>query len=57
LKWVMRECDGAWLTLDSRALHEHLGATATLVMESALSREFGVGWTGRADAHRWESGA
>ena len=54
LNRVMRERDGAWRTLDSRALFEHRGAAsaiATLVMESALSREFGVGWVGRADGH------
>jgi len=54
LNRVMRERDGAWRTLDSRALHEHRGAAAaiaTLVMESTLSRYFGVGWTGRADGH------
>ena len=46
LNRVMRERDGAWRTLDSRALHEHRGAAAAIavmVMESALSREFGVG--------------
>ena len=54
LNRVMRERDGAWRTLDSRALHEHRGAAAAIavmVMESALSREFGVGWNGRIDAH------
>ena len=54
LNRVMRERDGAWRTLDSRALHEHRGAAAaiaTLVMESALSRILGTGWTGRADGH------
>ena len=47
LNRVMRERDGAYRTLDSRALYEHRGAAAAiaaLVMESALSREFGVGW-------------
>jgi hypothetical protein len=54
LNRVMRERDGAWRTLDSRALHEFRGAAAAiaaLVMESALSREFGVGWVRRADGH------
>jgi len=54
LNRVMRERDGAYRTLDSRALHEHRGAAAavaTVVMESALSRAFGVGWVGRADGH------
>ena len=54
LNRVMRESDGAYRSLDSRALHEHRGAAsaiATLVMESALSREFGVGWVARADGH------
>src|ERR1022692_4585088 len=40
LNRVMRERDGAYRTLDSRALHEHRGAAAAvaaLVMESALS--------------------
>lgn len=54
LNRVRRESDGAWRTLDSRALYEHRGAAsaiATVVMESALSREFGVGWVRRADGH------
>jgi conjugative relaxase-like TrwC/TraI family protein len=54
LNRVMRERDGAWRTLDSRALHEYRGAAsaiASLVMESELSREFGVGWVRRADGH------
>jgi conjugative relaxase-like TrwC/TraI family protein len=54
LNRVMRERDGAYRTLDSRALFEHRGAAAaiaTAVMESALSREFGVGWVRRADGH------
>src|ERR1017187_7940162 len=54
LNRVMRESDGACRPLDSRALHEHRGAAAaiaTLVMESALSRQFGTGWVGRADGH------
>jgi TrwC relaxase/AAA domain len=54
LNRVMRERDGAYRTLDSQALYEHRGAAAaiaTLVMESALSREFGVGWIRRADGH------
>jgi hypothetical protein len=54
LNRVMRERDGAWRTLDSRALYEYRGAAAAIaahVMESALSRDFGVGWVGRADGH------
>ena len=54
LNRVMRERDGAWRTLDSKALYEHRGAAAaiaSLVMESALSREFGVGWVQRPDGH------
>ena len=54
LNRVQRERDGAYRTLDSRALYEHRGAAAaiaTLVMESALSREFGTGWVARADGH------
>ena len=54
LNRVRRERDGAWRTLDSRALYEHRGAAsaiATHVTESALSRDLGVGWTGRADGH------
>jgi len=54
LNRVMRERDGVWRTLDSQALYEHRGAAAaiaTLVMESALSREFDVGWVQRADGH------
>jgi hypothetical protein len=54
LNRVMRERDGAWRTMDSKALHAHRGAAAAiaaLVMESALSREFGVGWVQRPDGH------
>lgn len=54
LNRVRRESDGQYRTLDSQALYEHRGAAAavaTLVMESALSREFGVGWVRRADGH------
>jgi hypothetical protein len=54
LNRVMRERDGAYRTLDSRGLYEHRGAAAaiaTLVMESALSRQFGVSWIRRADGH------
>ena len=54
LNRVMRERDGAWRTLDSRALYEHRGAAsaiATVVMESGMSRQFGVGWVRRADGH------
>ena len=55
LNRVMRERDGAWRTLDSKALYEHRGAAAaiaTLVMESALSREFGVGLAAAARRSR-----
>jgi hypothetical protein len=54
LNRVQRERDRAYRTLDSQALYEHRGAAAaiaTLVMESALTREFGVGWVQRADGH------
>jgi hypothetical protein len=54
LNRVRRESDGVYRTLDSRALHEHRGAgaaIATIVMESALSQEFGTGWVQRADGH------
>lgn len=54
LNRVLRERDGAYRTLDSRALHEHRGAAAAIaamVMESALSQTFGVGWVRRADGH------
>jgi hypothetical protein len=54
LNRVQRERDGAWRTLDSKALYEHRGAAsaiAALVMESALSREFGVEWVQRPDGH------
>jgi conjugative relaxase-like TrwC/TraI family protein len=54
LNRVQRERDGAWRTLDSKALYEHRGAAsaiAALVMESALSREFGVEWIQRPDGH------
>jgi conjugative relaxase-like TrwC/TraI family protein len=54
LNRVQRERDGAWRTLDSKELYEHRGAAAAiaaLVMESSLSREFGVSWVQRADGH------
>ena len=54
LNRVQRERDGAWRTLDSKGLFEYRGAAsaiATVVMESALSRRFGVGWVQRADGH------
>ncbi len=54
LNRVRRERDGAYRTLDSQALHEHRGAAAaiaTVVMESALSRNFGTGWVRRPDGH------
>jgi hypothetical protein len=54
LNRVMRDRDGAWRTPDSRALHEFRGAAAAIathVMESALSRDLGVGWVQRADGH------
>jgi flagellar biosynthesis GTPase FlhF len=54
LNRAMRERDGAYRTLDSRALYKQRGAAAaiaTAVMESALSREFGVGWIRRSDGH------
>ncbi len=54
LNRVQRERDGAWRTLDSKALYEHRGAAsaiAALVMESALSCEFGVEWIQRPDGH------
>ena len=54
LNRIQRERDGAWRTLDSNALYEHRGAAsaiAALVMESAVGRWFGVGWTQRRDGH------
>ena len=54
LNRVQRERDQAWRTLDSKALYEHRGAAAAiaaLVMESAISRRFGTGWTPRPDGH------
>jgi hypothetical protein len=54
LNRVVRERDGDWRTLDSRALYEHRGAAAAVaahVTESALSRALGTGWTRRADGH------
>ncbi len=54
LNRVRRESDGAYRSLDSRALYEHRGAAAaiaTLVMESAISRELGTRWVARADGH------
>jgi conjugative relaxase-like TrwC/TraI family protein len=54
LNRVCRERDGAWRTLDSRALFRSRGAAsaiATAVMENELSRRFGVSWVLRADGH------
>jgi conjugative relaxase-like TrwC/TraI family protein len=51
---VRRENDGQWRALDSMSLYRHrpaASAIATLVMENALTREFGVRWVPRKDGH------
>jgi conjugative relaxase-like TrwC/TraI family protein len=51
---VRRESDGAWRALDSMSLYRHrpaASAIATLVMENALARRFGVRWVPRKDGH------
>ena len=54
LNRVRRENDGKWRTLDSQALFQQraaASAVATLVMENALTAEFGVQWVQRKDGH------
>jgi hypothetical protein len=54
LNKVETERDGRWRKLDSRSLYRFQGAAAAIaaaVMESALTREFGVAWVPRADGH------
>jgi hypothetical protein len=51
---VRRESDGQWRALDSMSLYRHrpaASAIATLAMENALSRRFGVRWVPRRDGH------
>ena len=51
---VRREGDGQWRALDSMSLYRHrpaASAIATLAMENALTRRFGVGWVPRRDGH------
>ena len=51
---VRRETDGAWRALDSMSLYRHrpaASAIATVVMENALTRRFGVRWVPRKDGH------
>src|SRR5207248_715592 len=51
---VRRETDGAWRALDSMSLYRHrpaAAAIATVVMENALTRRFGVRWLPRTDVH------
>ena len=51
---VRRESDGQWRALDSMSLYRHrpaASAIATLVMENALTRRFGVRWVARRDGH------
>jgi conjugative relaxase-like TrwC/TraI family protein len=51
---VRRESDGVWRALDSLSLYRHrpgASAIATLVMENALTRRFGVRWVPRRDGH------
>jgi AAA domain/TrwC relaxase len=54
LNKVETERDGRWRKLDSRSLYRFQGAAAAIaaaVMETALTREFGVAWVPRADGH------
>ena len=54
LNKVETERDGRWRKLDSRSLYRFQGAAAAIaaaVMESVLTREFGVAWAPRADGH------
>jgi TrwC relaxase/AAA domain len=54
LNKVETERDGWWRKLDSRSLYRFQGAAAAIaaaVMETALTREFGVAWVPRADGH------
>ncbi len=54
LNKVETERDGKWRKLDSRSLYRFQGAAAAIaaaVMETALTREFGVAWMPRADGH------
>jgi conjugative relaxase-like TrwC/TraI family protein len=51
---VRRESDGQWRALDSMSLYRHrpaASAIATLAMENALTRRFGVRWVPRKDGH------
>ncbi len=51
LNRVRRERDGAWRTLDGRALYRERGAAAAIganVMEAELQRTLGVRWRSRA---------
>jgi hypothetical protein len=51
---VRRETDNQWRALDSISLYRHrpaASAVASLVMENALTREFGVRWEPRRDGH------
>ncbi len=51
---VKRETDGQWRALDSMSLYRHrpaASAIATLAMENALTRRFGVRWVPRRDGH------
>ena len=54
LNKVATERDSKWRKLDSRSLYRFQGAAAAVaaaVMETALTREFGVAWAQRADGH------
>ena len=51
---VVTERDGNWRKLDSKALYRFQGAAAAVaaaVMETALTRTFGVAWVQRRDGH------
>src|SRR5207244_13174391 len=49
--------DGKWRAPDSLGYNEHVGAVAAIVfkhLEEALTRRFGLEWTGRDDGHGFE---
>ena len=53
----VRSADGAWRTLDSRALHKYRGAASAVgerVMEEHLTRALGVRLATRSDGHARE---
>ena len=49
--------DGKWRAPDSLGYNEHIGAIAAIVsqhLEEALTKRFGLEWTGRDDGHGFE---